>query len=558
MRFFRKTSAILVMILFLSLSISPALAAGPSSPTGPRGPVGPQGQVGPTGPTGPTDPVGPNGSSGQTQPNPESTSVISANENNAIDTSTDASISNSTDVNIVTGANNISGNTDVANFSSGNANGDITLVDTANSVFSDESTVSTTSMNAGTGNILFGTSSSSNKLNGGTDYLISGDSVAQIDNSSNVSNPIDIDANTGDNLFSENTKVGNIVTGDINLGVNLINLLNLYNPNLILSLDILSLFGDLTGDIILPETTSTPANVNDPMIHATDLSIRQDANVDNIIGISTNTGENNVGNMTATGNLQTGGSQVIGNVSNILNALALPYFYILNVFGDWNGSTLGLDPSLLLINNMAGPNSQNINSLDQDSSSSTSINNDANVDNRLSIAANTGRNTIKDSTVTGNIKTGSINIATNIVNILNSLSKGAGKFRIGIINVFGNWKGNLKSKDYNAGNVIDEGKTPIEDPITRPISQPQEDMPIFMTEGQNIPASNSHKSAYKINTSGNNQVMGSVSTDSILAKADSSDNSSPWTRRIMAILALAAAWLAVEMILKYKSVQSEN
>lgn len=568
MNFLKKTSAILVTVMFLSLSISPALAAGPSSPTGPRGPVGPQGQVGPTGPVGPSDPAGPNGSSdpaqvgsaqnAQANGSSETTTVGIESEKTVI-LDNNASIDNPTNVDIVTGGNNFSANTAMSDFSSGNASAGITEINTANSIFADQSTISSTSQEAGIGDIIFGTSTNKIALCGNANYLATGDSIAEIDNNAKVDNPINININTGDNLFSENTKLGNIVTGDINLGVNLINLLNLYSPNLLLTLDLLWVFGNLTGDIVLQEPTTTP-DLNDPQIHTTDLEINQNADVENALNIKTNTGENEIGNMTAMGNVQTGSSNVKANVSNILNAIALPYFYILNIFGDWDGNMLGLDPSLVLINRISGPKSQNINSIDLSESSDLSITNEAQVSNAISIDANTGRNTLKNNTVAGNLRTGSINIVTNIVNVINSLGKGAGKLRIGIINIFGNWKGNLKSKDYNPGIISDDENIPDSDPMAQPVIDPSnENLPIFMTSdssGNGLARKIAYKSTIA-NSKPENQVLSSGSNP-ILAKADPSSKSSWALKFILGLVAIAAAWLAFEMILKYKNISSKK
>lgn len=556
MKFPKRLIATISTIAFLSLSFSPVLAAGPSGPTGPRGPVGPQGQVGPTGPTGPSDPVGPNGSTNTEGTTTADSSDSQTQESTSADLEEVASIENQTDLTMSTGGNTVSENTAVSSFTTGNVNGDITNINTANSVFSDESTISTTVQNGGINNVVFGDSHTTTQLKSGANYLVSGESILEIDNDSSVVNPINIEADTGDNLFSENTMIGNITTGDINLGVNLINLLNLYNPNLILSLDILSIFGDLTADIILPETSNASTTNSD--IHVTDLAIDQDANVDNTVDIQTNTGANKIGSLTAAGDIDTGDSNVKASVSNILNILAIPYFYILNIFGDWDGNLLGLDPALVLINNQSGQNEIN-----SSSSQIASINNDANVENRLSIDANTGRNTVEDSTVIGNLKTGSINIAANIVNILNSISQGTGKLRIGIINIFGNWKGNLKSKDYNVGDITDDNDPPKEDWVIDPepdVTPFNESLPIFITvnpDSSHSNIANARKLALNTSQKQNNSNMTNSLSDAILAKGGETEKNTYWLKMLMGLIAIASAWIAIEMFLKYKSVENE-
>jgi hypothetical protein len=130
---------------------------------------------------------------------------------------------------------------------------------------------------------------------------------------------------------------------------------------------------------------------------------------------------------------------------NITNTVDPKVYYLINVFGTWDGHLEGVDPNYVIVNaqnGVTGPDSTNTNTTNLANSADIQINNTANANNAITINADTGHNNVGSNTLAGSLTTGSINLNTNVINILNSLSSKVGKFALSIINIFGNWHGN--------------------------------------------------------------------------------------------------------------------
>lgn len=468
-------------------------ATGPTVPTGPTGPTGTTVKTGPTGPNGAPCQTGVTYTGGYCQgygqganqgaaqnvtSAPEvsaaapaadttatnsTTGADSTNTNSATTerTLTDeqtntAAITNSVNLDLSSGANEVSQNTSVGNVSTGDISGSVNLINVANSQFADGSSVGVGSVNNlgnGTLELAAGetrTSLASNDQTGAESEntnLISGTDAIQIvrNNTATVDNEVVINANTGENVVSENTGVGDVTTGDIELAVNLINLMNLSLPNMLLNIDVWSHFGDLAGDIVLGNdmTGADSTNTND-VANTTDVdvTVENTAAIDNTFDITTETGNNDVTDNTVVGNYATGDVDVDGSVTNIANA-GIPTFFIVNVFGTWTGGFLGLPIGSYVINelgnSLTGADSTNTNTATSTTDVDLDVTNDAAANNNVAINANTGGNTISRNTGVGNISTGSIDIMANIVNFLNGFGSDVSQFRIGILNIFGDW-----------------------------------------------------------------------------------------------------------------------
>lgn len=509
--------------LFVILSQSTfALAdVGPLGPAGPQEPVGPQGQVGPTGPTGNVEPVGPQGGTGP-QPEQPVTQAVDASPSTAIENSeisqlndttgpdsnnsninsdqsniqanqtSDANFNNEAEFNLNTGDNTVGGNSVVGNVDTGSIQGTATFLNLGNSVLADGSCIGAETLNGSVYNpfILSAPTNSIDlkNLQTGTDSLNTNtldnnNIIGIIDtNNATANNEITIEANTGENAFLENTKLGNLTTGDIDLGVNLINLLNIINPNLLLTVDIWSLLGDFNGQIMFdpslineltgPNSKNTNSVSNS---NTADIVVNNNANLTNSLDFEANTGENEIGSNTAIGDVSTGSTEVQTTMTNILNVMEIPMFFIVNVFGTWNGTLAGIDSNYVFINQLTGPNSENVNDADSKNQLSAEINNNATVDNVINIDANTGRNSISNNTVVGDIKTGSIKLCANVINVLNAFSEDVSKFALGIINIFGNGGGcgqDTCNGDDDGADGGGGGVTPTPTPGTSPTPSP--------------------------------------------------------------------------------------
>ena len=311
-----------------------------------------------------------------------------------------------------------------------------------------------------------------------------------INNDADILNNMDLDATTGNNTTSFNTGGDStITTGDANIAANVLNVANstLFGG----AVFVVNIFGDLVGDIIFPDnipsyasgqsgSDTTLANTgngawseNNASLTNTNnnqIGIDNYATIQNNLNIDAQTGDNEASFNTGGNNLiDTGDVDVNAKVVNIANLNMVgtgtetePIWLILvNNMGTWTGKIMGsalgadfasgagleftVDPAgnINIGNNGNGTGSQNTASLNNENNSSLNINNNANVVNNINIDANTGGN--KASYNTGGnstIETGDVNVAASIVNFVNTVIVGR-PLMVGIINVFGNWTGNV-------------------------------------------------------------------------------------------------------------------
>lgn len=566
--------------------IGPIIQPGNNAPTGPQNPTGPQGPTGPiseqppqdsvliTSPLGPLQPELPI----TTQPAPPPT-LSNNNSNN------NADINNNANVNANTGDNTIGANTAVGNLTTGPIDGSLTVINVGNSNLGVGSSFSLQTMGGASTNLLdlsapTNSSNFSNIATGpgslNTNVLDSNNVIAVFNsNDANVDNTLCIDANTGGNTIQGNTSVGSITTGDINLGVNMVNILNQQMPNITLSLDIWTIMGDYSGDIVLANTSTGPRSSNQNQVGLnsdTQISVINNADLNNNLSFDTNTGNNNFGQNTSLGDITTGDTGVKSNIVNLANSSTVPTpIYIFNIFGIWDGNYMGFDPSQVVINQMnsqTGPDSQNQNNLAQNDSTTITLQNTANVNNSVKIKANTGGNTIADNTKVGDINTGSINISSNIINLANLVSDKVSCFAIKIINIFGNFHGNIGTRDALAdgrGGGGNTGGTP-----TGTTGQPPVSVPV-------VPADTTKSDiriSYRTNTpkSGTGIVKASATSPSTLimpeAGANAQTSATPaikgtnnassksgfpiWIYIIIFMAVFGATWTGAEVYAKYR------
>jgi hypothetical protein len=126
--------------------------------------------------------------------------------------------------------------------------------------------------------------------------------------------------------------------------------------------------------------------------------------------------------------------------------------YMINVYGDCDCDLSALDPNKYVLNVISedqaaagnsntGANSSNDATITDNQSATVEQNNTANVNNNIHITANTGGNQANNNTGTGTVKSGSVNIMTNLVNLLNAKVQSGQRLALNILNIFGKWKG---------------------------------------------------------------------------------------------------------------------
>lgn len=345
-------------------------------------------------------------------------------------------------------------------------NGDIILA------FTPESTVSAVNQANGAGS-----------TNNATVNSDDSDSTFQA-NDADVLNNMVLEANTGNNHADRNTGGDStITTGDANVSANIVTLAN-NNIAGKLVYAVVNIFGDLIGNIILPQealSALTAANTgngsdstNTSTVNLADTELVNQFNsvdIQNNLVFDANTGGNDVSRNTGgNSNVATGDANIKAQVINIANLNIISgdaWLVIVNEAGNWIGKIIGTNGnvfgSVLLEFAMGADGSINVTNEDNgaDSSNSVTVNqnshqnitqiNNANIVNNVQLSANTGgnsssRNTNGDSTIT----TGDANIIANLINFANNNITASGNLFVTVVNIFGSWVGDFFGPGMNA------------------------------------------------------------------------------------------------------------
>lgn len=352
-----------------------------------------------------------------------------------------------------------------------------------------------------------GTLSATNTGNGADSTNDAGITTTNTDqtfqeNSADVTNDLTLVAESGSNEASYNTGGdSSITTGDATVVATVGNFVNnnlAGAGNVILA--VVNIFGDLVGNILLPESSvaeggttvantdngSGSTNTADVTSTATnDTTQVNNATVTNNINVGATTGDNTTQNNTAGfsngGNvIETGDASVDVNTINLVNSNVAGGDYWWLVFvndasGNWvgrivgspEGSTMGgsagtefimlADGTIIAQNTGNGSGSTNTATVDTDNSSSTTQTNNATITNNLNLTANTGGNEASHNTGGGNtIKTGDAAVMANILNFVNNNFAG-GRVVVSVINVFGSWLGSFVPPGMEAPAVAQIG-----------------------------------------------------------------------------------------------------
>lgn len=335
-------------------------------------------------------------------------------------------------------------------------------------------------VNCGSNTTLTNTQNGANSLNNAALSSQVDNTTFQTNDASLGSN-MTLAANSGDNLAMQNTGGdSNITTGDANVSANM---LTLANNNLAGNIiyGVVNIFGNLVGDIILPESllpqpSTTAANTQNGVDSQNNASLSQsindttfqnnDASIQNNLVLAANTGDNTASKNTDGNSIvQSGDSSTTAQVLNIANSNIDGgnwWLVIVNKAGQWVGQILGapqgasyagsngtqftVSPSgeITAVNSGNGAGSINNTSLSSTQSNTISQDNKANIVNNLNLSANTGDNiTSKNTGGDSKIKTGDANIIASLVNFVNNNIVGDGKLVVTVVNVFGSWIGDF-------------------------------------------------------------------------------------------------------------------
>jgi len=459
----------------------------------------------------------------------------SANTN--ISTSSDqalansANLTNNVEVGAVSGVNSASRNTGDGEVVTGDANVGVTVINGANNNISGLA-VNQYDVNGNqSGDIVLGKSSatascgtsgstcSNGVLGAKTSNTANGDSsnnnansnnsnssATTLSNDADVVNEVVIDAVTGGNKADSNVGSGSVETGDANVAVTVLNFLN--NNIVAGTVDVINIFGDYVGNIIIPESSSNTSGVSGNNASGNNASgnyVSQNAgngdsassnasanssntntttqanlaDIDNNLNVTANTGNNKTQSNTNGDNaVQTGSTNVDANVYNVANVNSTNggYIVLVNDNGTWKGTIYGAsgdkassegvqfvvqpDGTVVASNNGNGTASDNNASTNTSNNTSTSQTNNAQVQNNVKINADTGNNSASRNTDGGSVKTGNVNVAASIMNFVNNNFVGQ-TFRVVLVNVMGKWTGNVVPPGQKAPSPAQGGAQQI-------------------------------------------------------------------------------------------------
>jgi hypothetical protein len=302
-------------------------------------------------------------------------------------------------------------------------------------------------------------------------------------NSGKINNEVNASVTSGKNKTNNNTGTGSVASGNVNSSVNVVNFLN---SNVVSSnwwLKTLNVFGDWKGNIKLPKmpkpnlqqsqstaqgvntwtgvdsTNAANINVND----STTIANANEAVIANNVSIKTNTGNNETSYNGGSGIVKFGEADAETNELNVANINVTGdswWMVVINKFGNWVGTTVGspsdlevsgtgntqvltpLNSGIKVENSSTGPDSNNIAGADVNHTTDINNSNGADIYNNIKVDATSGENESQYNTGHGYIDTGDIRSASNIVNFANA-NITVGNWLVTVVNVFGNWEGNL-------------------------------------------------------------------------------------------------------------------
>lgn len=436
--------------------------------------------------------------------NGSGSSNVASSEDN-VSTSTiqtnSAVISNEADFSSNSGSNTIKDNTGGSvTIDTGDANTSLTVVNQANTniagadiaefnvvedymgdlVLDFENPCSTGGCVAGAPVLLANSNNGADSQNTITDENNLESSTFQ-ENEAVILNDIVLESDSGNNQASRNTGGDvTIETGDANVSANVVNFANNNLAGNVI-VGIVNIFGDLIGDIIIPESAIPDgvqfdlANMNNGSESDNFLAFDNDllnqmvqqneAMLTNNLELDADTGNNSsIVNTGGNTEIETGEASVMAQILNVANTNIIGgdwWLILVNQAGNWFGKIIGApqgsnfagspgtqfsqasDGSLTAMNSGNGSDSQNHITHDNNQENTTQQQNVAEITNNLSLSANTGGNIAADNTG-GNIDidTGDANIIASIVNFVNNNIIG-GKVYLTVVNVFGSWVGDI-------------------------------------------------------------------------------------------------------------------
>ncbi|MBI2029707.1 hypothetical protein HYT02_04780 [Candidatus Gottesmanbacteria bacterium] len=375
-------------------------------------------------------------------------SQLQDNDSVEVENSNCASLTNEQDVNSNTGGNDVSDNGSVK-AATGGASADSTMTNKGNT--------NTTSSTAD--EEVQGQSSSTQEL----------DSLgADNNNQIYVTNDVNVESTSGANSVNDNDGRALLTTGDVDMMVTLMNILNMNITGEDFTHLIVNIFGDLSGDVdlntiagklgmtedefeILLENEEHMAEKQEQLLEKQEKEAKiknnNDAQVVNNVNVTGVSGLNTLsGNEDKTA-LMTGRIKILVALINFINTNYSGsdwYFAMINVFGSLNGDLILPDPNYFLSTEGNVAIDSQVGDLTQVREQNTTVtnNNNVEIENNISVTGDSGTNLAYANENFVKQNTGSVTTESNLTNWLNINILG-NNWVLLVINVFGTWYGQI-------------------------------------------------------------------------------------------------------------------
>lgn len=311
------------------------------------------------------------------------------------------------------------------------------------------------------------------------------ESNVSVDNTNQavVNNELNVNGVSGNNDVEKNDGGADVVTGRIQILANIMNFINANFSGEKWQFIMVNVFGNLTGDIILPDTqqflgadgegsvSASNQNAHDSSSNNQSASSFEQTNIVNENNVELNnsvnangvTGNNNqLGNDDDSHTVNSGKTDVASQILNYLNFNITGnnwVFLVVNVFGKWMGQIVGYagnDPinapdngTFTALSVGSGSSDENANYDNVESNTDVTNNNNAVVNNTINAQGVSGQNDVNQNDGSTSITTGWVEIDANLLNIINTNITGR-SWMVVFLNVFGDFFGNMFFGQENA------------------------------------------------------------------------------------------------------------
>lgn len=380
---------------------------------------------------------------------------VSANEN----INNNAAITNNLNSGAGSGDAGVTRNVTAGNAQTGDANAGTTIINSVHSTVGNDDTsgIAHFTMNL-YGDVVGDINIGPNIGNATVDRNTNISSNTNVNNNDTLVNNQTLKAASGDATVSGNTKAGSATSGNANTVANVLNLINTIIAANKSFIGTVNIYGNLNGDILvspdfIPQLLASNAEVYGNYNTNQTTNINDDQSIVNNVKLNATTGTASVSGNTSAGSAKSGDAQTNLTILNLTGHKVdakKSLLVFVNVLGKWVGMIVDA-PGATSAALGSGVINDTVNVNDN-----TNINNNAKIINNLDLSSTSGDATVTGNTAAGDAATGDATASANIANISTSEFNLSDWFGVLFINVYGTWIGSF-GVDTAAGTVVPLG-----------------------------------------------------------------------------------------------------